>query len=265
MVLQAFIDDSYKDEIYVLAGCIASEENWVKFSEEWEKMLPKWGTLNKNGKYHFKMSEMSLNPERLSRVPIFLTTIEKYISGFLSVKINTFELKRAKNRLFVQDHILDWSEWDEFFVTFRILMDNFHLHRKNMLDVFGDEKINFYFDEQTQKKRVFAMWKNYMNNRSKEARKFYGQVPRFEDDNIFLPLQAADLLAWWSRKMYADGTPEKVKSLDFGGFKPTRNKKLLRFSAFHDEEALVIELKKVIRSNLPGKSFYDIGKYPPWV
>jgi hypothetical protein len=68
MVLQAFIDESYSnDGTYVLAGYIASVEEWASFSREWQELLP-YGTLDKDDQFHFKMSEMAINEERMKRV-----------------------------------------------------------------------------------------------------------------------------------------------------------------------------------------------------
>ena len=58
VVLQAFIDDSYDDDVFVLAGYIASEEAWANFAKDWEDLL-QWGTLKSDGQRHFKMSEMA--------------------------------------------------------------------------------------------------------------------------------------------------------------------------------------------------------------
>jgi hypothetical protein len=88
VVLQAFIDDSYtSDGVYVLAGYISSAEAWANFSKHWEEMLP-FGTLNKHGRYHFKMSEMGANDEGMSRLPGFFRIIEKNVLVALSCKIN---------------------------------------------------------------------------------------------------------------------------------------------------------------------------------
>ena len=55
LTYQAFIDDSYTHGgEFVLAGHVATAENWAKFAAEWENLLPS-GTLGKIG-YHFKMA-----------------------------------------------------------------------------------------------------------------------------------------------------------------------------------------------------------------
>ena len=75
MVLQSFMDESYGDTgILVLGGYIASAESWTHFSKEWEEMLP-YGIRDKDGRYHFKMSEMATNEDRMQRIPGFFRII----------------------------------------------------------------------------------------------------------------------------------------------------------------------------------------------
>ena len=82
LTYQAFIDDSYTHGgEFVLAGHVATAENWAKFAAEWENLLPS-GTLGKSG-YHFKMAEMAAIPERMERVPAFYWVVEKYALGSL--------------------------------------------------------------------------------------------------------------------------------------------------------------------------------------
>lgn len=218
--MKAYIDDSYddKDGVYVLAGCIASLENWSALENEWKKLLPNWGTLSsKSNEYHFKMNDMN-HDYRRKRVPVFLSTIEKYITGFIYAKINTHELKHAQSRIQVDGVLLEWQEYDAFYFTFRALLDKFHLERQKLIEFLGEEKIDFVFDMQAQKDRVYAMWNNYLKNRPPEVRKYYGEMPKFEDDQKVIQLQSADLIAGWIRSMYLSGTPEKILKLDFEGF-----------------------------------------------
>lgn len=249
------------DGTYVLAGCITSAKCWKAFSEEWQKMLPQWGTLNSYGQYHFKMSEMNANPERMERVPAFFGVIEKHVIGFVSVKINISDLKRARRRLVIPNMEIIWDEYaDPFYIACRCLLDMFHLQRKEMSEIIPlDEKIDFYFDEQSQKNHILKIWENYIKNRPEEIRKLYGEKPRFLNDNYFLPLQAADLWAWWVRKFYQDGTPENINKLGIKGFKST-GKKLLRISISFDEEQLVTSLKKSLQIALGSNQIiYDVN------
>ncbi|MEI2636916.1 MAG: DUF3800 domain-containing protein [Methylotenera sp.] len=261
MTLQAFIDDSYEnDGVYVLAGCISNVEGWVNFSKDWQKILPNWGTLNpKTNKYHFKMSEMNATKERMERVPVFLGTIEEHVLGFVYVKINISELNRALNKLQAAnaDIIIDWACYaDPFYVACRCLLDKFHLQRNEMIEALGEEKIDFYFDEQSNKNSITSIWDSYISERPEQIREYYGATPSFKDDEDFLPLQGADLYAWWVRKCYKDGTPEKIDKLDFGEFKPSKQKKLLRVSIEFNESHLIENLHKILQRALPSRIIY---------
>ena len=86
MIWQAYIDDSWKPNgTFVLAGYIATAENWAHFAKEWDALLPSGGTLAKSGRYHFKMAEMATNPTRMERVPAFYWVIENHVQVALSV------------------------------------------------------------------------------------------------------------------------------------------------------------------------------------
>jgi len=194
LVLQAFIDDSYKaDGIFVLAGYIATAESWANFSKEWEEILP-LGLRNSEGNFYFKMSEMALIPERMSRVPAFYRVIEKNTLMALSCSINLRELKKAKQRLSIPGRRIKWGRvCNPYYFTFRCLLEMFHYNKSSLSpDVIPDEKVDFYFDNQAEKKWILPTWDRYIKARREDYRHNYGATPRFEDDLDFLPLQAAD-------------------------------------------------------------------------
>lgn len=203
MVLQAFIDESVDDSgVLVLAGYIASAEEWAAFSREWEKMLPA-GTLNDRGEYHFKMSEMALSPERMSRLPGFHTIINKHVRLSVACAIREADIQRAASRLrFAEAPAVKLQHLtDPWFLCFLFLMNTFHKERALHPELFNlDEPVDFYFDDTSVKHAVLDSWSTYLEWRPPEYRDLYGATPRFEDDQVFLPLQAADFRAWWVRK-----------------------------------------------------------------
>lgn len=251
LVLQAYIDDSYnQDGVFVLGGHIASAEAWARFSGEWEKMRP-FGTLDKNNEYHFKMSEMAQNDERMARVQGFFRIIENHVLASISCKIDISELRRAKGRIWVPNLEIDWGYIDNpYMVAMRCLLDIFHGHRQEMAKFIPlDEKVDFYFDDQSEKGAILSAWDDYIRERSDEVRQYYGATPRFENDKEFLPLQAADLWAWWVRKWYKEGTPEKIENCDFGAFRGRRHDHLKIAMSF-DEEDIVSSIKSFIRDQI---------------
>lgn len=261
MQFQAYIDDSFNHihRIFVLAGHVASDEAWSSFSVEWEEMLP-YGVRRPDGKFHFHMTEMAQNSERLSRVPAFYRLIEKYASMSVSSSVDLNALDRAKNRIWSPGLVIDWGYLNSpYLVAFRALMDVFHQNRNQMREIIPlDQKIDFIFDVQAERPIIDGFWAEYLNQRPKNLRDLYGSKPRFENDMEYLPLQAADLWAWWVRKWTEEGTPEKIENSDFGFWKSNRTDypKAVMHST---EEDMVRYLISAIREQIgPGRFIYDL-------
>lgn len=264
--LQAFIDDSYdKEGVFVLGGCIASARDWAAFSKDWEKALPRYGVLGPKDRHRFKMSEMAALDDRMNRVPIFFSIIEKHVLAFVSARIEIQALRRVRERISVPGCDLVWDEYaDPFYITFRCLMDKFHLERAKMVSAIPiEEKIDFIFDMQSQKGIIYRVWDNYLKHRPEQVAKFYGSPPRFEDDDEYLPLQAADFWAWWVRKWTKEMTPEKILNPSFSSFERPRgvDKKYLRIDISFTEDDLVKSLVRTVRLAVgPDRTIYDSGK-----
>lgn len=260
MVLQAFMDESWNDAegTFVIAGHIASAENWAKFSADWESILP-FGVRDKDGSWHFKAKEMN-SPAGLERTQAFWRVIEKHVLMSLSCRINRRELTRARDRIHVPNLEINWGYvLNPYLVAFRVLMDGFHGWRTKIEEFVPlSETVDFYFDERAEKKQIREAWDEYMSSRPEEIRAFYGNEPRFEDDKKFLPLQAADLWAWWVRRWHAEGHPEKMEIPDFGAWKGKRQKHL-KMDIKIDEDGIVKVLREIISTQIePGRPIYDI-------
>lgn len=253
MALLAVIDDSYHSEgTFVLAGYIASPEAWENFTHDWEELLP-LAVRGRSGRYRFKMAEMAATPERFLNVPAFFRVIDKHLFASLSVKINANDLSKVQSRIFIPGKIIeDWEMYgNKYFVAFRCLMDKFHIERKNLGHLIPDnEKIDFIFDNQRESAHILKMWPNYIRNRPDEIRKYYGNTPVFRDDEEFIPLQAADFRAWWVRKWYAEGTPEKIQRWQQPEFCTSSTNKHVTINITFDENDLMQTMTTIIRNYL---------------
>jgi len=225
---RAFIDDSKSRDEFVLAGHIAPAEAWANFTKEWEELLPVFGTKAKNGNYHFKMAEMAQSKERMARVPLFNAVIEKYVSMSICCRINLEDFENAKIRAKQLSLVLPVNPnlgpfENPYFTLFRGLIDRFHADRHLYNPILPEgEKVEFFFDNQTEKQIIKREWDAYMDKREDEIRQLYAGEPRFEDDQEFLPLQAADFWAWWTREWYEEDNseyPDKMRNFDFGTWK----------------------------------------------
>lgn len=216
MALQAFLDDSRTDEgqFYVLAGYIASPETWAQFSRDWEERLP-LAVVQDDGRYRFKMSEMA-RFNRMENVPAFYNLIARHLRTSVSCILDVAALHRALDDLSAdvlldtgQEVPVDLGDYHQrrsnpFFIAFRALMDTFHnsvARQPDLLPV--GEVVDFYFDDTSDKKAIRESWDEYLKSKPEDVRATFGREPVFEDDEEFLPLQAADFRAWWVR-MWAE-------------------------------------------------------------
>jgi hypothetical protein len=148
MVLQAFIDDSHKDGVFVLGGHIARAEDWAKFSKEWEELLL-YGVCDDDGVFHFKMSHMAYTEERMERVAAFYRILETYAPISLSCIILKKDIEAAFRRVPPGARIIGLDKRDNLFAfAFRFLMDTFHESRIELgAYLKSTDKVDFYFDE----------------------------------------------------------------------------------------------------------------------
>ena len=229
MVLQAYIDDSSHDEsgIYVLAGYLSSAERWAHFAKEWEERLP-LAVIQPSGRYRFKMSEMAaLN--RMQNVSAFHTVINKYADLSIACILNKKDVYEASSRLEVayvdaagKHNILDVSQFvknvaNPFTVGFTHITNRLYSTCSTGMDgidgVDGlkfSDPLDFYFDDTPEKHIIRKNWDYYIATAPDEIRSFVGAVPRFEDDEVFLPIQAADFRAWWAGLFNANYMMSKI-------------------------------------------------------
>jgi hypothetical protein len=271
LVIQAFIDESVgTDGAIAMAGHVAPVHRWADFSREWENML-RLGLRDERGAY-FHMTEMAQSPERMSRVPGFYRLIEKHVGASISVRFNVKDLERARKRIFVPGVPIDWGfVANPWMVAYRALMDFFYSSDARAAAVRiipPDAVVDFIFDQSMNKKQVREGWESYCAGRPSDVIRRIGREPRFEDDREFLPLQAADLWAWWVRKWHAEGVAaERIIEPEFDGWKAaesrpgkmdisyTEDDLVVAFMAYlrfiHGHELPVFDLKRPPNGPLP--------------
>lgn len=263
MAFQAFMDESGKHEggAFIIGGCIATAESWAAFAVEWEQMLRRFGRVDASGRY-FHMTEM----RNMEEVMFFYRVIERHVPVYLSCRINLAELERARARIYVPGAILLWEAYaDAYYVAYRCLMDKFHLERRLMTQVLpADEPVDFYFDNHGSKVHVRKAWDDYLATRPDDIRPLYGIEPHFENDREFLPLQAADLWAWWVRKWCDDNEPERIGAHDFGPFQRTPENPRLTIDIVFAEDQLLVTFERMARENAkPGAEVIVLPVPPP--
>lgn len=210
-MLKAFIDESVTaDKMFVMAGYIATVEDWVSFSDEWQRLLdmrsPHYRQINA-----FKMSEMAQSERSLEQSSWFYKIIEKHVKCAISCTVNIDDLVRSVNEF-------PWPEWvtdrknfaDPYFFGFRIFAAEF----ASIQDKIGiAEPVDFVFDEHSHKAQCLTGRQWFMDDTADKS--MIGDTPIFRKDENALPLQAADLYAYWVRDWALKNDEDGLKYLKF--------------------------------------------------
>ena len=221
MALQAFIDDSQTDgEVLVLAGYLASFEQWEKFSVDWQHLLdgpPRWE--------RFKMVEIASTADagRRERAAAFYRVVEKYAAAFVAVAVELRPLAQAAREAGIPEGKLTNS----YLFAHRAIMDATLQYQRDM----GiNEPVDFIFDRLGANERFIREgWEMFASTRPPELKDLVGRPPRFETDDEFLPLQAADMLAWHAREHWLKHGSLTADQLLLS-WKPKNNPKGYRFN-----------------------------------
>jgi hypothetical protein len=266
MVLQVFIDESYsQDSTFVLGGYIASVEAWGRFAKEWEELLP-LARKGNSGLHRFKMSEMARD---LKSVAPFYHVIEKHVLMSIACRINISQFNRALERIWIPERRINWSGVNPNVYMMMYFLTVFYESRyRKTFDIFNDlipsdERVECIFDDINLKAAVIGSWDDFKRHLApEELQGIWGPDPRFEDDEIFLPLQAADFWAWCVRDGFENNRFDSYKQGDFGAFRGTIRIRGIEISA--DEDQLADSLRRAAERDAgPGISVYDAKFDPP--
>jgi hypothetical protein len=220
MALQVFIDDSYTDGgVYVLAGYLAKAEQWAAFTADWDALLPETYP-GKAGIRRFKMAQMAMHMDRVAR---FHKIIERHLPYCVSVKLDAKDVERAMSRVWSDNIDIAWDPLFDVDVMAFTMMASTLISRLSKDDRISDllrgERIDVYFDKHSRSDWMEDAWEAVVNDTPKEDVSIIGSGPRFECDEDFKPLQAADFIAWWIRKAYENDKLNELFSGDFGHWK----------------------------------------------
>lgn len=257
MVIQAFVDESVSgsgqiDRFFVMAGHVATAEQWAKFVPEWETFL-EWAPVGPDGKRRFKLSEMGVGAESRFRVLSFYRVIEAHVSLSISVQFRLDDLERAKGRILIPGVKIDWGiVGDPYAVAFKAILQLFHHNREKFSEAIPpNEPVEFIFDDMSQKKPIRDAWEGFLATSTDEFRNSLANEPRFEKEERFLPLQAADLYAGLIRRVN-EGWPQP-----FPGQAAKHD--MLLADATLTEDEMVNNFILGIRHDLPDNQIIDLG------
>jgi hypothetical protein len=211
LFLQAFIDDSGVGQppVSVLSGFLAPAEKWAAFSAEWQEVLDMRPSIA-----YLKMSEAEAcagefahwsAERRDERIALFFSLIERHasVAATCAVPHDMYE-KVFRGRVPKEHHFIEHPYFILFYGIVHSIAHHFQREGRN-------EPIDFIFDTQTeQMKRIFQTWDGMQKFSAPAIRPLVANPPIFRNDKTTLPLQAADLHAWWTHRTmtaYFTGQP----------------------------------------------------------
>jgi hypothetical protein len=248
VMLQAFVDASGKGDpnVLVVAGYVARADEWARFSQAWKEKVDQ-ASLRR-----FKMTEMS---HRLEIAAFFYRTIEEYdIPAAISCVFDTAGLARFVDEFIPHSQSLDLRALkNPYLYASRQIVENLALEQEKM-GLQGP--VDFIFDDEAEKARLVPHGDWFRASLKPEVRKLVGNSPIFRNDEDFMPLQAADLWAWWVRKWYEDGNKDGVANLDFPW---TVKREIPRLHSVYDETFLRSTLLELMQTPIP----QDMTVHPP--
>lgn len=191
MVFQAFLDESIDAETFVIAGYIATPKAWLAFSAEWQEMLQYRGSWSA-----LKMSWVASQggDESWEKTEFLYRIIEKHVALGFSVVVDRKAVAAAAKEFGLPDFMQNpYMPGSRAAVV---------LAAESMIVADLDGPLNLIFDERSEQDVILEGWKAFKLNAPPSLLPHIADPPRFEKDEDFPPLQAADLYAWWVRKWW---------------------------------------------------------------
>jgi hypothetical protein len=202
LTLKGFIDDSGSEPsspVFVLAGYVLPAKSWEHFSGEWEKTLHSGRPIEY---LHMKETGKHCHGGQFAG-----WSVDEIDEKLLSLG----EIIHAHQPILLAAHA-KWSEFEKFksrSARAQFVQNPYKaLFHEIIRIMYGGGKqrnkprsVDFVFDEQGDVGLEAQSW--YLDIKAAfppEARPFFGSLPEFKSDLKIVPLQAADMMAWFQRR-----------------------------------------------------------------
>ncbi len=193
MTIQAYIDASGTgSELFVFAGHMATAEKWLLFSNQWNKRLKDYNIRV------YKACDMSNVESDIEMSSHFYEVIEEHVDLQFSLSLCKSDLSDAVNDIDWPPHIKKVHRLkNAYYFGFKALV-NLLLQNSKSLNINGT--VDFVFDTESESKDTMKLWNDIRKGSSSDVAILMGDL-EYKDDKESPPLQAADLYAYWMRKL----------------------------------------------------------------
>jgi uncharacterized protein DUF3800 len=202
MGVTAYVDDSGSDlgnVVYVLGGPMLPDSIWEIVKREWGAVLARLPSIA-----YFKASEVwdrekgpfasFSDDERRDKVYALADVIACYKPLAISCELNRLEFENFKSTV----HLRPGYDDPYFFLFYALIAQVSLLGRCECS--FGP--VDFYFDDQNGIGQKAKDWyPTFLERCSQEVVECLSpRCPEFDDEKKVIPLQAADMYAWYRRR-----------------------------------------------------------------
>jgi hypothetical protein len=237
LVLQAYVDASGKGDprLLVIAGYIATAEVWAQFSKAWQARLDCAQIPV------FKMNKMAGRPEIAGW---FYRLIEEHdIKASIACIINTAELVEVEKSVKYPSYVSNPNSADNpYYWGFKYIIAIL-AERQRQLNLL--EPIDFIFDYDSEQSKIPRAWEIMKKAARADISVLMGDMPIFRDDTKTMPLQAADLYAWWALKWQRDGVTDWATELPFPW---PKNKNIPRLAVYFGRKSFLFDISKSLEN-----------------
>ena len=201
MILNAYVDESEDESAFVVAGYVASAEAWAAFSDDWHAALHRtpgiWEFKCRDAMHLAGCFNEFTPDERDKKLCDLYEVIDRHVFFEISAVIPMEPFRRI-----FKNGVLPKRAESPYYHAFSLIISG--LARQQGIQGMP-EKVDFVFDERViEKGRLLEIWDMLAENAPPDVKPKLGATPIFRSDKDILPLQAADLEAWWLRKRWRE-------------------------------------------------------------
>jgi hypothetical protein len=256
-MLQVWLDESGRGQqpVFVLAGYLSSTDVWNKFSAEWKQLLQRAPALRrvKGTKVFRRRGGFKGSNERLrdQRALEFARLIARYSPRGIAFVIGTQEfneiVKTAPSTPFKNPDLM------AYFLSLATILPI-------VQSWFSSQKVEIIFDSGlVRPEQAAEAYEQLFAKAPDLAALLASRKPRFEDDEQFPPLQAADLLAYY---VCAEHDPQRAQHVANSPI-VTELRKLPTMLVCVNA-ALMQYWRDRVEKNIPRRNILDILCPRPW-
>lgn len=199
-MLRLYIDDSGKEDqspVQVLAGYVATAEQWAMFSNDWKTILDEAGIEEFKMNDAWRLSREYQPKGHLARDSIIVKAIcciRKHARAAVGTSIRFDHFYNCFDPIGDRQDPIGRPYYMGFFSVLSMVYGICHKARQKDIEII--------FDKQGGESEAYIL-SNFYEFKKIIEKQFPGlslHTPMFQDSRAVLPLQAADLLAWLLRR-----------------------------------------------------------------